>query len=70
VKSLYGASDIDIIKALDAEARHAAGVPDPEIPAKPTEHAATGKKTVVVKLDEQARDRAPFVIRRIHPPRK
>jgi hypothetical protein len=70
VKSLYGATDLDIIKAVDAEARHAAGIPDPEIPVKPTEDAAPGKKTVVVKLDAPARDRAPFVIRRIHPARK
>jgi HK97 family phage prohead protease len=41
--------------------------PDPEIPAEPTEPAATGKKTVVVKLDAPARDRAPFVINKIHP---
>jgi HK97 family phage prohead protease len=70
IKSLYGATDIDIVKAVDAEARREHGVPDPEIPVKPTEDAATGKKTVVVKLDAPARDRAPFVIRRIHPARK
>jgi hypothetical protein len=33
VKSLYGVTDIDIVKALDAEARREHGVPDPEIPA-------------------------------------
>jgi HK97 family phage prohead protease len=70
VKSLYGATDIDIIKAVDAEARHAAGVPDPEIPEAPTVRAAPGKKTVVVKLAAPARDRAPFVIKKIHPERK
>jgi HK97 family phage prohead protease len=40
---------------------------DSEIPAPPTDDAATGKKTVVVKLDAPARDRAPFVINKIHP---
>jgi HK97 family phage prohead protease len=69
VKSLYGASDIDIVKAVDAEARREHGIPDPEIPAPPTEAAAPGKKTVVVKLDAPARDRAPFVINKIHPAR-
>jgi HK97 family phage prohead protease len=39
---------------------------DPEIPAPP-EPAATGKKVRVVKLDAPARDRAPFVINKIHP---
>jgi hypothetical protein len=70
VKSLYGASDIDIVKAVDAEARREHGIPDPEIPAPPTEAAAPGKKAVVVKLDVPARDRAPFVIKKIHPERK
>jgi HK97 family phage prohead protease len=37
---------------------------DPEIPAAP-EPAATGKSVRVVKLDEPARDRAPFVVREI-----
>jgi hypothetical protein len=49
--------------------RHEHGVPDPEIPAAPTDEAATGKKSVVVKLDAPARDRAPFVINKIHPAR-
>jgi HK97 family phage prohead protease len=57
---------ITTIKSLDAAARHEAGVPDPEIPATP-EPAATGKKIPVVKLDVPARDRAPFVITKIHP---
>jgi HK97 family phage prohead protease len=39
---------------------------DPEIPAEPTEQAATGKTVRVVKL-APARDRAPFVINKIHP---
>jgi HK97 family phage prohead protease len=37
-----------------------------EIPAAPTEEAATGKPVRVVKLDTPARDRA-FVIKKIHP---
>jgi HK97 family phage prohead protease len=41
---------------------------EPEIPAPP-EPAATGKKVRVVKLDAPARDRAPFVINKIHPAR-
>lgn len=69
VKSFYGASDIDIVKAIDAEARREHGIPDPEIPAKPADEAATGKSVRVVKLD-QARDRAPFVITKIHTERK
>ena len=67
VKSLYGKTELDIIKAIDAEWRHQAGIPDPEIPEKPQGKAATGKSVCVVKLDAPARDRAPFVIRRIHP---
>jgi HK97 family phage prohead protease len=69
VKSLYGATDIDIVKALDAEARREHGIPDPEIPEQPTEVAATGKSLPVVKLETTARDRAPFVITKIHPER-
>ena len=57
---------ISAVKSLDAEARHAAGVPEPEIPSKPEDVAATGKSVRVVKLDEPARDGAkPFVIREI-----
>jgi HK97 family phage prohead protease len=41
---------------------------EPEIPAPP-EPAATGKSVRVVKLDAPARDRAPFVINKIHPAR-
>ena len=56
---------ITTIKSIDAAARKAAGVPDPEIPA-PQEPAATGKSVRVVKLDAPARDGAkPFVIRSI-----
>lgn len=65
IKSLYGATDIDIVKAVDAEARRENGIPDPEIPAPPTD-AATGKAVRVVKLDAPARDRAKeYVIRQI-----
>ena len=67
VKSFYGATDIDIVKAVDAEARREHGIPDPEIPTEPTEPAATGKKAAtVVRLGEQPAT-GPFVIRRIHP---
>ena len=55
---------ISTIKSLDATARKAAGVPEPEVPAPP-EPAAIGKTVRVVRLDEAARDRAPFVIRSI-----
>jgi HK97 family phage prohead protease len=68
VKSMGSDAYMNAIKAIDAEARHEAGVPDPEIP-EPKDEGATAK-TVVVKLDAPARDRAPFVIRRIHPAKK
>lgn len=59
---------ITTIKSLDTEVRHQEGVPDPEIPSPPTSSMdATVRKTVVVKLDAPARDRAPFVINKIHP---
>lgn len=65
VKSMGESAYIRAIKALDAEVRHAAGVPDPEIPAAP-EPAAIGKSVRVVKLDAPARDgAAPFVVREI-----
>jgi HK97 family phage prohead protease len=59
---------ITTIKALDAEFRHAEGVADPEIPEEPKDEGATAKIAPVVKLDP-ARDRAPFVINKIHPAR-
>lgn len=66
VKSMGDDAYLRAIKALDAEARHEAGVPDPEIPAPPQDQAATGKSVRVVKLDAPARDRAkPFVINSI-----
>jgi HK97 family phage prohead protease len=65
----FGGDDavLRALKAVDREVRHEHGIPDPEIPAPPTDEAATGKKSVVVKLDAPARDRAPFVINKIHP---
>ena len=60
---------ITSVKSIDARLRAEHGVPDPEIPAKPADDAATGKSVRVVKLDAPARDRAPFVINRIHPER-
>jgi HK97 family phage prohead protease len=65
-------AEISAVKRFDRIFREAEGIPEfeyPEIPAPPTEAAAPGKKTVVVKLDAPARDRAPFVINKIHPAR-
>lgn len=61
---------ITSVKSIDAALRKEHGIPDPEIPEAPTVEAAPGKKTVVVKLDAPARDRAPFVINKIHTERK
>lgn len=56
---------ISTVKSLDAAARKAAGVADPETPPSP-EPASSGKSARVVKLDQPARERvAPFVIREI-----
>lgn len=56
---------ITTIKSVDAAARKAAGVPEPEIPVPPAP-AAIGKSVRVVKLDAPARDGAkPFVVRKI-----
>lgn len=56
---------ISTVKSLDAAARKAAGVADPEVP-QPDAPASSGKTMRVVKLDQPARDRvAPFVIREI-----
>lgn len=55
----------DAVKSIDAALRKAAGVPEPEIPAQPTDAAAIGKSVRVVKLDAPARVGAPFVIRDI-----
>ncbi|WP_211258239.1 HK97 family phage prohead protease [Sphingomonas sanxanigenens] len=61
---------ITAIKSMDTAARKAAGVPEPEIPANPDDKAAPGKKVVVVKLVDPARDRAPpVVIKSIKPVR-
>jgi HK97 family phage prohead protease len=56
---ITGTKSYSLGQAFTAEA-------EPEIPATP-EPAATGKKIPVVKLDVPARDRAPFVIKKIHP---
>lgn len=64
VRSMGDAAYMRVIKAIDAEVRHEAGVPDPEIPQhdKP---AATGKGRVV-KLDTPpATGQKPFVINKI-----
>lgn len=56
---------ITAVKSIDASLRHAAGVPDPELPPAP-KAAATGKSLPVVKLDVPACAKAdPFVIRKI-----
>lgn len=68
VKSMGDAAYLRAIKALDAEARREAGVPDPEIPEPPTGVAATGNGVRVVRLDEPVRvGTAPFVIRNVRP---
>jgi HK97 family phage prohead protease len=61
---------ITSVKSIDARLRAEHGIPDPEIPANPADDAATGKSVRVVKLDAPARDRAPFVVRKIHPAKK
>jgi HK97 family phage prohead protease len=56
---------ISTIKSLDAAARRAAGVPDPEIPSPP-EPAAIGKSCRVVRLNDPAGVSAPpFIINTI-----
>ncbi len=52
---------ITTVKSIDAQLRKDAGIPDPEIPQAP-EPAASGKKHRVVKLDDGACDKAPFVL--------
>jgi HK97 family phage prohead protease len=71
IKSFHGDDGlIRAVKALDAELRREHNIPDPEIPEAPAAKAASGKKAVIVKLDAPARDRAPFVINKIHTERK
>jgi HK97 family phage prohead protease len=55
---------ISAVKSFDAKARHAAGIPDPEIPSPP-EPAAIGKSCRVVRLNDQPASRQPFVINTI-----
>lgn len=55
---------ISTIKSLDAAARHAAGVAEPEIPSLP-EPAAIGKSCRVVRLNDPPASGPPFVIREI-----
>lgn len=70
IKSIGGDDAVmRAIKAIDREVRREHGVPDPEIPEQPKEAAAAGKTLPVVKLGLPARDRAPFVITKIHPER-
>lgn len=71
IKSVQGDDGVmRALKAVDREFRLEHGIPDPEIPEAPKDEAATGKKSIVVKLDAQARDRAPFEIKKIHSERK
>jgi len=58
---------ITTIKSLDAAARKEAGVPEPETPSPQPERDAPVRKSPVVKLGAAARDRAPFIINKIHP---
>lgn len=56
---------IQQIKSIDTRLREEAGIIDEKLP-EATPPAATGEKKVrVVKLDDPARDRAPFVVRQI-----
>jgi len=59
----YSLKDTFVAEAADEQENH-------EIPEQPKEVAATGKTLPVVKLETTARDRAPFVITKIHPERK
>lgn len=64
IKSVQGDEGVmRALKAVDAEFRRENGIPDPEIPAPPKDATV---RSVVVKLDAPARDRAPFVINKIH----
>lgn len=59
---------ISTIKSLDAAARKEAGAPEPDpLPSPKPQQDATVRKLPVVKLGAAARDRAPFVIKKIHP---
>lgn len=71
VKSLAPDVLMDAVKQADKYERWVVNVQDdplPEIPSAP-DPLPEGKKAVVVRLGKAAQDRAPFVIRRIHPVR-
>lgn len=57
---------ITSVKSIDAELRRQHNIPEPEIPVI-IATASSGNRVRVVKLDEPARDRAPFVINKINP---
>lgn len=50
VKSVYGATDIDIVRAIDREVRREAGVPEPEIPTPNDEDGIPGGDGVLVAV--------------------
>lgn len=71
IKSVQGDEGVlRALKAVDAEFRHAEGIPDPEIPSEPDKPALEGKKAVVVRLGKDAPGGAPFAINKIHQVRK
>lgn len=65
IKAFTPDAELNVVKALDAEVRHEAGIPDPEIPSAPAPQPE-GKKAVVVRLGKEASAEAPFVINKIH----
>lgn len=54
---------INVIKSISAEQR---GEIEPDLPAEPTDQAATGRAVHVAKLAAPARARVPYVINRIN----
>jgi uncharacterized protein len=71
IKSVQGDEGVmRALKAVDAEFRRCEGIPDPEIPSEPVEPAPERKGAVVVRLGAAAKEKAPFVIRKVHPLRK
>jgi HK97 family phage prohead protease len=59
---------ITAVKQFDRIYREAAGVPEFEIPVAPKDRAASGAYAPVVKMGVTARDGAPFILKKIHPP--